>query len=64
MSSNKYRVEQNGVFLGHHSSNTTDKIIDKAINKYGRFYSINVNEPFVLTRGQKTLVYTIGQEKN
>lgn len=57
MSQCKYRVEQNGVFLGHYSGKDMDTIIQKAIDRYGIYYSIDKDQPFTLTRGQK--VYTV-----
>lgn len=63
MSSCKYRVEQNGHFLGHHSGRNLKVIIDKAVDRYGRFYPIDTNSMFTLSRGQRVLQVDInGQE--
>ena len=53
MSTCKYKVEQDGLFLGHHSGNTLQKVVQKAVEKYGPFCVIDVNKPFTLTRGFK-----------
>ena len=39
----KYRVEQEGQFLGHWQGHTPREAIAKAIANYGPFYNINKN---------------------
>jgi len=58
VSGNKYRVEQDGQFLGHHSGHTPREAIKKAINNYGNFYNINEYGWFDLTKGKDTIHIT------
>lgn len=58
----KYRVEQNGQFLGHHRAHSPKNAIEKAILTYGPFYNINQTDMFVVTRGSKTVEIFIGEE--
>lgn len=62
MSQCKYKVEQNGLFLGHHSGKNIQIVIQKAIDKYGIYHIIDTTQPFTLTRGQKIYqVYADGR---
>ena len=49
----KYKVEQDGQFLGHHRANTPQQAVEKALSTYGPFYSININNSFKVSRGQQ-----------
>lgn len=57
MASKKYKVEQNGQFLGHHTGSKFSTVVQKAIDKYGVCYHINSNDNFILTRGIHTYSY-------
>ena len=53
MAMHRYRVEQDGVFLGHHHGNSLQSVVQKAIDQYGRFHHIDEHKPFLLTKGSK-----------
>lgn len=55
MSGNKYRVEQNGEFLGHWTAHTPQEAIHKMLDSnYADCYKVNPNEQFVVTKSGKT----------
>lgn len=62
MSGNKYRVEQNGQFLGHHSGHEPAEAIAKAVDKYGDCYKINTNDWFDVYRGAHHARIYVGEE--
>lgn len=61
MSGNKYKVEQNGQFLGHYCAHNPKEAVLKSINNYGKYYNIDKNGTFHVTRGSKTWQVT-GEE--
>lgn len=49
----KYKIEQNGQFLGHHMGNTPKEAVNKMLTTlYGKCYSINKHGTFDLTTGR------------
>lgn len=48
----KYKVVQNGQFLGHWQAHTPEEAIKKAVENYGAFYKINVKDYFDVTSGR------------
>ena len=60
--SGKYRVEQNGQFLGHHGAHNAAEAVEKAVNKYGQFYNINTNDWFDVYRGADYARIYVGEE--
>ena len=54
MSGKKYKVEQDGQFLGHHCAHSPREAISKSISTYGKYYDINKYGWFNVTRGDKT----------
>lgn len=62
MSGNKYRIEQNGQFLGHHTGHSAAEAVEKAVNKYGSYYKINTNDYFdVYYKNEHGRIY-VGEE--
>lgn len=59
---NKYKVEQNGQFLGHHSGHTPADAVVKAINKNSQYYNINTNDWFDTYRGSDHQRVYVGEE--
>ena len=51
MGGGKYRIEQNGQFLGHHSGHDPAEAIGKAVDKYGSYYKIDTNDWFDVYKG-------------
>lgn len=49
----KYRVEQDGQFLGHWQAHTPREAIAKAIENYGQYYNIDKYGWFDVTCGSK-----------
>lgn len=45
----KYKVMQNGVFLGHHSGHTPQDAVRKAVQKYGEYYNMDTAGQFTVT---------------
>ena len=56
MGGNKWKIEQNGQFLGHHSGHTPKDAVDKACRTYGQIYPVNPNEDFICTKGKNVCV--------
>lgn len=51
MSGNKWRIEQNGQFLGHHMGHTAGDAVEKAIKSYGPCYNIDPDDWFDVYKG-------------
>jgi len=64
MSGRKYKVEQNGYFLGHHSGNSPLVALGKAMKTYGEFYPINEAKEFIITRGSQVYIVDLCGEEN
>lgn len=61
MGGSKWRVEQNGQFLGHHSGHTPLDAIKKACRTYGQVYNISYEngDTFICTRGAQTEIVEV-----
>ena len=57
----KYKVVQNGQFLGHWQAHTPKEAIEKAIKNYGSFYEINKKDYFDVTSGRYQY-HLVGEE--
>lgn len=57
----KYKVEQDGQFLGHWQAHTPQEAITKAINNYGSYYKIDKEGYFTVTSGRKHYYITGGE---
>lgn len=56
--SKKYRVEQDGQFLGHHSGHTPQDAVSKMMGKmYGQIYNPDITKDFICLRGKYS--YTV-----
>jgi len=60
--SKKYKITQNGKFLGHFYARTPEEAVDKAITKYGQYYNIDTNDWFDIQYGFKTGRIYLGEE--
>lgn len=58
----KYKVEQNGQFLGHWAAHSPADAVVKAVEKYGPYYNINTNDYFDVYRGSKHAKIYVGEE--
>lgn len=62
MSGKKYRVEQNGQFLGHHSGHTPADAVHKVFNRsYGEIYNPDKTKDFTCYRGKYTYVVNLSE---
>lgn len=59
--SKKYKVEQNGQFLGHWCAHSPQEAIEKAITNYGIYYDIDPEGAFDVVYGSKKFHIT-GEE--
>lgn len=58
----KYKIEQNGQFLGHHMGHTPKEAIDKMLkSSYAECYNVDKHGLFNLTCGQHSYHIT-GEE--
>ena len=57
----KYKVEQNGQFLGHWQAHTPQEAIIKAIDNYGSYYKIDKEGYFTVTSGRHQY-HIVGEE--
>lgn len=57
----KYKVEQNGQFLGYWQADTPEEAINKAIKNYGPYYKIDKKDYFDLTCGHHQY-HIVGEE--
>lgn len=55
MGSKKYRVEQEGQFLGHYSAHNPAEAVSKAIAANERWNNYDIDKSFSVTRGSKTV---------
>jgi hypothetical protein len=61
----KYRVEQNGQFLGNHSGHTPQDAIHKAMQGlYGQIYKPNLVDDFICYKGKDIYTINLGGESN
>lgn len=58
----KYKVEQDGQFLGHWQTKTPADAVVKAIEEYGSYYDIDTNDFFDVYRGSKHAKIYVGEE--
>lgn len=58
----KYKIEQNGQFLGHWQAKEPADAVVKAVEKYGPFYKINTNDYFDVYYGSKHAQIYVGEE--
>lgn len=62
MTGGKYKVEQNGVFLGHHCATSPVQAIEKMSKTlYAEVYKPNFNDYFDVTRGSHTAQIYVGE---
>lgn len=65
MSGKKYRVEQNGQFLGHHSGHTPEDAVYKAVShSYGEIYKPDMTKDFTCYRGNATYIVNVSGDNN
>lgn len=62
LSGKKYRVEQNGQFLGHWCAHSAAEAVEKAVNGYGKYYEINANDWFDVYRNGDVARIYVGEE--
>ena len=54
----KYKVSQNGQFLGHFQAHTAADAVVKAVEKYGQYYPVDTNDYFDVQYGfEKGRIY-------
>ncbi len=58
----KYKISQNGQFLGHFQAHTAAEAVEKAFKKYGQYYPINPNEYFDIQYGFKKGRIYVGEK--
>ncbi len=65
MSGKKYRVEQDGQFLGHHSGHTPQDAVSKMMSKmYGQIYEPDSTKDFICYRGKYNYVVNVSGDNN
>ena len=53
--SKKYRVEQNGQFLGHWTAHTPEEAVNKMLNSsYLSCYDVNAADEFIVSKNDKS----------
>lgn len=62
MSGKKYKVEQNGQFLGHWSAHSAAEAVEKAVKNYGSYYNVNTNDWFDVYRDADSARIYVGEE--
>ena len=56
----KYRVEQNGQFLGNHSGHTPQDAVQKVMQHlYGQIYNPDLTQDFICYKGKETYVVNL-----
>lgn len=58
----KYKISQNGQFLGHFQAHTPADAVVKAVAKYGQYYPTNPNEYFDVQYGFKKGRVYVGEK--
>ena len=60
--SKKYKVRQNGRFLGHFPGKTPEEAAKKAFVKLDPYYHLDEKGEFHMTKGSQSFTATINQE--
>ena len=61
MGSKKYKVQQNGQFLGYWSAHSAIEAIEKAVKNYGQYYNIDTNDWFDVSYGTNSAQIYVGE---